>query len=162
MTWWRLCEALYNETWPEIMSDDHDIFTDHPRAMDGLRLRVDFSNRYLNSVVPSGPVSMLEIMIGMARWMEFNTSLVSDPEMVAAMFWQMVQNIHLDHLPDTEWEPGFSIYEVGEAVRKIKERDYLPNGDGGFFPRYTWPDCGDVRTMTLWEQMQGWLVEHYR
>jgi len=129
---------------------------DDNREKDGIDLREEFSrmsnrrefNQYLN-----GPCTMLEMLIALAKRLNYT---LYDPlygDELDRWFWSMVENL------------GLSFDLRGEGLRKnemildrLLDRTYLYNGRGGLFPLMS--SRGDQRTVEIWYQMQYWIKEN--
>lgn len=122
---------------------------DGNRAEDGLNLRYQFS---LQSDIPdaevliTGPCSVLEMMIALALYEE---SIMHDPKIgdrTAQWFWRMVVNLGLGGMTDVR----FDRYEVKDAIYRLLNREYEPDGRGGLF---TIKNCRhDLRNVEIWTQ----------
>lgn len=122
---------------------------DSNRANDGVDLRYQFA---LYSDIPNaetlitGPCSVLEMMIALATNEE---RLMHNPKLgnrTAHWFWRMVVNLGLGGMSDVL----FNRYEAKEAINKLLQRKYEPDGRGGLF---TIKECSyDLRNVEIWTQ----------
>lgn len=135
---------------------------DKNRAMDGLQLRVDFMNEHgvLGSSEERGPCSMFEFLIGLARRMSFLMGSEDNPHRTAHYFWAMIENIGLKVVSDDYWHSRHGEFRVEDAVNRILDRTYDPDGQGSLFPLRGLRPGEDVRTMEIWYQMQLWLGQN--
>lgn len=132
---------------------------DNNRANDGLRLRVEFMERYgvQGSSENRGPCTMLEFLIGLAGRMAFIMGEEGNPLHTSHYFWKMIGNLRLGKLDDDRYLQLNGEFFVNEAVDRVLYRTYDPDGSGGLFPLQH-PDK-DQRTVEIWYQMQQWLLE---
>lgn len=123
---------------------------DDNRAKDGEALRNEYGYRF------GGPCSVLEMMIGLARRIE--TDIMGDPNDVDHTdfwFWKMVENLGLLVYSDR----NFKYDSVNYIIRRLIERKYKADGNGGLFP-LKYPE-EDQRNVEIWFQMCEWLNENY-
>lgn len=129
---------------------------DENRAEDGIDLRYRFSrSQWLDD--PPGiiigclegpPCSVLEMMIGLANRCE--EDYMDDPaygNRTSQWFWEMVTNLDLGSMVDTRYDREY----VDEAVSKLLNRKYDPDGRGGLFRVRHCPQ--DMRHMEIWRQL---------
>lgn len=131
--------------------------TDRNRVMDGLDLRTLFcQEREIPSEhIPQmrqslGPCSFLEVLIGLSKRLAFAAG--GDPRNWA---WQLVENLELHKFPDPITRR--KARDVQEILGACVQREYHPNGLGGFFP-LAWAD-EDQREVELWYQMSAYIRE---
>lgn len=122
---------------------------DSNRADDGVDLRYQFalySDIQNAEARITGPCSVLEMMIALATNEE---RLMHNPKIgdrTAHWFWRMVVNLGLGGMTDSR----FDRYEVKNAVYKLLNREYAPDGNGGLF---TIKNCRhDLRDVEIWTQ----------
>lgn len=139
-----------------------DILMDKNRAMDGLQLRVDFmeENGVLGSSEERGPCSMFEFLIGLAKRMSFLMGSEGNPHRTAHYFWVLIDNVGLKNASDDYWHSHKGELRVDDAVHRILDHTYEPDGSGGLFPLQGLRRGDDVRTMEIWYQMQLWLGQN--
>ena len=139
----------------------HDIeFTwfipyDDNRADDGIQLRRRYALAHddvsLSRYIP-GPCSVLEMMVALAIRCE--ETIMDDTALgdrTGQWFWGMVHNIGLSPMIDSEFDRNF----VDEAVARLLNREYEPDGRGGLF---TVKRCThDMRTVEIWRQLSWYL-----
>lgn len=121
---------------------------DANRLQDGADLRLDFSEG--RDLVRLPCVSTLEVLIGIARRLEFQTS-------TDASKWAM--NL-LENLELTAYRGRLAtrqVEEVDEILENLIWRRYQADGTGGFFP-LAWPE-EDQRQVEIWYQMAAYLNE---
>lgn len=156
-SYWILMKDLYKRKFYPIV--DHD----ENRAMDGMELR----EQYLSSIgfvkyydIP-GDCTVLEMLIGLAQRMDFETSDPLDEnycDRTAFWFWEMLDNLGLIEFDDESYvELEGQIY-VDAIVDELLERRYSPNGAGGLFPLQRARQ--DQRKVELWYQMCAYLAEN--
>lgn len=137
---------------------------DDNRATDGEQLRLQYRydcHRNEHIKLPDGPCSVLEMMIGLSRRMDFALSTPEDDrDHSARYFWEMVKNIGLDQFDDDHYAELYGREQVRHILDSFLARGYCSNGEGGLFPlRYR---VGDQREMELWYQMNAYIAERYK
>lgn len=143
----KLLKQLFTKEFVWIIPNDDN------RMEDGKDLRVEFISREgLGEVDPNWMqlgCSVLELMIGLARHLEFMGGGEADQ-----WFWQLVENLGLSKFNDKRRYPRGHIDEILDSVIW---RTYNPNGLGGFFPLQN-PDEDQTR-VELWYQLCSYVNE---
>ena len=128
---------------------------DDNRADDGVNLRRKFAlarhdmelMRYI-----LGPCSVLEMMVALAVRCEktiTDDALLGDR--TGQWFWGMIRNLGLSSMRDSQFDRDY----VDEAVARLLNREYEPDGRGGLF---TVKHCDrDMRTVEIWIQLSWYL-----
>lgn len=153
-SYWLLAKDLHCK---EFISD---VPHDENRAYDGLELREEYLEQ---SGLPEyatieGGCSMLEMMIGLARRMAFETS---DPEDNSEIdkscywFWEMIDNLGLMKYDDESYVDRKGQLYVPFILDNLVRRDYDPDGAGGLFPLRNCKE--NQRRVELWYQMSAYL-----
>lgn len=127
---------------------------DDNRLVDGLDLRLEFLQEAEapNDLSPEtfGPVSVLEVLIGLSRRMAFVAE--GDAEVWA---WQFLGNLELHKMSDPLSRREAA--QVDEILESLIWRTYNIDGTGGFFP-LTKPE-EDQTQVELWYQMCAYVEE---
>jgi len=130
------------------------IANDNNRIQDARELRHDyFREQRIKPYVDVdilGPISVLEVMIGLSRRASFMTD---DPP--GEWAWQLLCNLGLDRYSgriSRRWAN-----EIDEILDILIWRQYSEAGQGGFFP-LAWPQQ-DQRDVELWWQLSAYLAE---
>lgn len=133
---------------------------DSNRGMDGMQLRVEFMQMHgpYGSATNRGPCTMLELLIALARRMSFLMYGNNNRHRTEYYFWMLLNNLRLTKLTDDRWEYLNGDFYVEDAVGRLLNRFYDPNGEGGLYP-LRHPSC-DQREVEIWYQMQAWLGEN--
>lgn len=135
------------------------ISRDENRAEDGVDLRYRFALtnghgdssdavlKYLD-----GPCSVLEMMVALSIRCE--ETIMDDPDVgdrTSQWFWGMIVNLGLGSMTDDR----FDKWKVENAVNKLLDRQYDPDGKGGLFRI---KNCNrDMRTAEIWYQLCWYL-----
>lgn len=133
----------------------YSIPKDENRAADGIGLRRRFAStkdygdlsEYLG-----GPCSVLEMMVALAIRCEEN--IMDDPgigDRTKQWFWEMIANLGLNGMYDSIFDRRV----VEDAVARLLNREYEPDGRGGLF-RVRHCDT-DLRTVEIWYQLCWYL-----
>lgn len=123
---------------------------DENRALDGIELRREYEE-YARMAAPSGPCSILEVLIGLARRMAYITydPDLSDEDQLSLWFWEMIDNLDINPLRGAD-----------SNMMKILcwiERRFDKNGEGSPFPlRFS---RKNQKRVELWYQMQAYILE---
>jgi hypothetical protein len=135
---------------------------DRNRATDGLKLREEWSRD--NGGIgadrfPGKPCSVLEMMVALARRIEYNVHDDQHGDRTAKLFWEMIQNLGLKEFTDKD--PGSQTYTRNNEriLDEFMARDYASNGKGGLFP-LKFPK-ENQRNVEIWYQMASWIEENY-
>lgn len=130
---------------------------DENRAKDGLELRKIFASESGIDKSEIGidwkPCSCLEMMIAIARRIEFEIVAVPGSEDVPRWFWMFMHNLGLDP-SDAGCE---DLVYVDSRISRWLQRKYQRDGKGGIF--VVSDDYFDMRKMTIWKQMNAVLNE---
>ena len=136
----------------------YSIPMDQNRAEDGIDLRYRFALRH-NECSPEiimnvldGPCSVLEMMIALAIRCEEN--IMDDPhrgDRTGQWFWGMIVNLGLGAMTDKIFDKQV----VDNAIQRLLDRTYEPNGKGGLFTIYKCPK--DLRMVEIWYQLSWYL-----
>lgn len=140
------------------------IYNDRNRAMDGLELRMQFvtdcpEKGYSHNdafLYLTNPCSMLEMMAALAIRCEDH--IMWDPEAgdrTGLWFYTMINNMGLAGMVDG----AFDELTVEEAVDRVVNHTYAPNGEGGLFQVEN-PDL-DMRYIEIWYQLNRYLNQVY-
>lgn len=128
---------------------------DGNRADDGIRLRYRFAKQYRGiysaDLYLEGPCSVLEMMVALA--LRGEETIMDDPllgDRTGQWFWSMITNMGLGSMVDERFDEEIA----GEAVYRMMNREYEPNGKGGLFT----VDRGlDLREVEIWYQFMWHL-----
>lgn len=164
-----LCDQMNaNEGYLLLAKDLHEmeflanVPHDENRAEDGIALRFEFFELYpeFEGEALDGPCSMLEMLVALARRMNFILMDSDRPkELSARYFWVMIENAGLLPFSDEKYVALGGYYRVEEILWKINDRNYDPDGQGGYFPLRN--PAEDQRTVELWYQMHAYINENY-
>jgi hypothetical protein len=142
----NLLKALFHKEFVWFVANDDN------RAVDGKDLRGEFLQaerlQDVGDFLDIG-CSMFEMLIGLARRLQFETDGT-----VREWFWHLIKNASLEKFTD---EGPLPIDRVDDILDRLIWRTYNPDGIGGLFPR-TRPE-EDQRSIELWYQMSGYLLE---
>lgn len=125
---------------------------DDNRQVDGLDVRVQWMEQR-NARGLQGPVSFLEMLVGLTRRANFLRDELSPKE------WgqELINNLDLDQM----WDP-LSQRKRQKSIKIVEGvvwRTYRRDGHGGLFP-LTRPRY-DQRKVELWYQLNAYVMEHY-
>lgn len=152
-----LLSCLFKEEFYSILGNDDD------RGADGKVLRSEFGNAagYDEDDVEdyiSGPCRMLEMLIGLARRMAFDTAENKHHDKSVKWFWELISNLGLDGLTDDKFFQLGGNDIVRKKIRKLLDRKYSKKGKGGLFPLKKTEI--DQRKVEIWYQMSAYLAEN--
>lgn len=121
---------------------------DDNRILDGLEIRSTWEA--LNGDVGGFPCSVLEVLLGLSRRLEFTVGGTS-----RGWAWQLVLNLGCERLYDP-----LGVHKAERALEifhNLVWRTYAPDGTGGFFPLQD-PD-EDQTQIEIWYQMAAYIGE---
>lgn len=135
---------------------------DHNRVVDGLRLRDEFKAETRgNFKVKTGPCSFLEMLIALARRLEFDVMQESKyGDRTVDWFWMFIENMGMSQATNEMWNLTWERY-VSRRLGKIQRKTYTRNGTGGLFVVNEHPD-EDLRQIDIWWQLMWWVDENLR
>lgn len=145
-TYWILLKHLYTKEFVWLIPNDDN------RLEDGKDLRSEFLE--IEDANPPQDwldlgCSMLEMLIGLARRMAFETD--RDPR---DCFWELIVNLKLDQ--STDMRP-LSASTINFVLDTVIWRTYRSNGAGGLFPLKK--PKQDQRDVELWYQLSAYILE---
>lgn len=159
-TYWLLARDLHERDFTSVLARDEN------RAADGMALREDyfydstFPSEEFDDVICREHASVLEVMVALARRMDFEMSDPDDPsDRTSEFFFAMLENLGLDAYDDDHYVECDGFRNVRLALDILIQREYEPDGRGGLFP-LTCPD-DDQRDVEIWYQMMAYLQENY-
>jgi len=128
---------------------------DDNRLADGMELRAEFAhlhNASRTGMNRLGPCSFIEVLIGLSRRLAFVAGGTA-----RRWAWQLLVNLHLEKM----WDhlSGSKRHAALQIMNTVIQRDYAPNGEGGFFPM-AW-DERDQRQVELWYQLNAYVEEQH-
>ena len=144
--YWDLMRILFRTEFHFVVNRDRN------RAEEGRELREDFFREAYLKPDPhwmSLPVSILEVLIAMARRAHFETN-----QPVKDWFWEMLTNLGLDEFRQVSKSDEDVIEDI---LYRFIWRQYEPSGHGGIFP-LRWPRR-DQREIEIWYQFCDYLEE---
>ena len=133
---------------------------DSNRIQDAQELRADLIAEMdldHTMVRPFGNVSLLEVMIAIAN----RLGQITGDEDTAFWFWEMVSNLVLDGIDDTEFwsDPEGYEAEILDRADDVININYDRDGLGGLFLLREGVAPQDMRDTELWYQMQYYANE---
>jgi hypothetical protein len=147
-TYWDILRLMYNTEFVWLIPNDDN------RLADGLDLRSEFlcARRGARVLDASrfGPCSVLEVMIGLSRRVEFLAGGTAE-----GWAWQMLCNLELHKYLDPL--SRYKTRRAEELLHSLVWRTYDQDGSGGFFP-LAWPKA-DQTKVELWYQMSAYVEE---
>lgn len=136
-----------------VMNSSNTVDNDHNRLADGMDLRAEFTNVVnvgRTDMLELGPVSFLEVLIGLSKRLEFSAG-GSAP----GWAWHLLDNLELRRMSDPLSDAKKR--RVRDILDACIWRNYQPDGTGGFFP-LAFPDEDQTR-IEIWYQLHAFLEE---
>lgn len=166
-SWWILAKTLHSRKFYALVAHDEN------RAYDGLDLREEYLSKTgapdYATVFPDetdGECSVFEMLIGLARRMEFETDDPyvydgdeRDRRTTGYWFWVMLDNLDLTRFSDQEYADNAeeAVSYIDWIVDRLLDRRYSANGEGGLFPLN---HCHENQCkVEIWYQMSAYLME---
>lgn len=129
---------------------------DDNRRLDGMALRDEFADEFVYTISDTEefPCSVLEMIIGVAKRLEFQTN-----EDYKHWIKVLLTNLQLYSFTDTDYYDCGGFADVRIVLHNLVERRYTRDGIGSLFPvkRSNY----DNAEIEIWYQMQYWLHENY-
>lgn len=159
-------EPEYSMLWQKLHDMDFVwiVDRDENRAEDGKYLRYIFTIDTLNEAeveeidqILSGPCSVLEFLVGLARRIEDDIMESVDLEnRTYRWFHEMVGNLGLLKYDNKHYSDG----EIDAIVHRFMSRKYSKNGHGNIF--WVGHFSGPLfSSLEIWSQMQAYFLENY-
>lgn len=133
---------------------------DSNRYEDGIDLRYrfaeenDISDWEVSNGLGQRECSMLEMMIALALRCEVHIMADDDiGDRTSSWFWTMTISSGMIAASDRNWDE----YIADRSVKRIRDRTYLANGDGGLFRIHSF--YPDMRRLEIWDQAMAYLNE---
>lgn len=150
-THWALLKQLYTKEFVWVIANDDN------RLEDGRDLRLEFLQeaniQNADSEWLSLGCSMLEMLIGLARRLNFETDAS-----VGEWFWKMMYNLNLSDYTDEAGLAGdYSEQDIDNILDELIWRTYDPDGRGGLFPLEDAEE--DQRDVEIWYQQSAYVIE---
>ncbi len=158
-SYWILAKELHERKFYSLVPHDEN------RALDGMELREEYLRdcNYPKYVDILGDCSVLEMLIGLARRMEFEMTdpfdLENTMDRTSYWFWEMLDNLGLTKYTDSAYADlkDEAIVYVDWIVDNLLKRKYEPNGNGGLFPLHDFHE--NQCNVEIWYQMAAYLAE---
>lgn len=150
-SFWGLAKKLYTTPFLWFIHNDDNRFEDGKmlryRFLDETGYSLDDPYR----LFLDRDCSVLEMLIALAERAGFESS-----GSTIEWFWRFMHNLELDRYCDLLWEISIE-EEVEEAIHRVIQRTYSPDGTGGLFPLRRADH--DQRRVELLYQMSAYLIE---
>lgn len=146
-TYWKLFRQLFKTEFVWFVPNDDN------RAVDGRELRFEWASQvdvHVDQNWAELGCSFLEMMIGIARRLEFMTEADS-----TYWFWHLVGNLGLLGHNDRS---AFLVKDVDNRTSAVIQRTYDCHGNGGLFPLRRTDE--DQRKVEIWRQLNMYLIEN--
>jgi hypothetical protein len=158
--YWILMRDLHSKKFVSFIPHDEN------RAFDGLELREDYYREmwyppYETIDGADGECTVLEMLIGLARRIDFETTDPYDDDgtdKTVYWFWEMIDNLGLIKFDDESYVELGGFHYVHSIIDSFVKRKYKRNGYGGLFPLEK--SHKDQRKIEIWYQMSAYLNEH--
>ena len=139
---------------------------DDNRGEDGKQLRDRFVDeeglqtlslgQWTRLDIPTGPCTVLEMLIGLSYRLEFETEQSQWEKTTDEWFWILIDNLGLLGIYSRE---NLSAGDVHSIVKIFLDRRYGSDGSGGLFPLKD--PQKDQRRVEIWYQMSAYVIENY-
>ncbi len=153
----NLAKDLHHRKFYSLVSHDEN------RASDGQELREYYMREinYPKYLELEGECSVLEMLIGLARRMDFETNNPYDingpKDKTTYWFWEMIDNLGLMKFSDDVYYQNGGANKVDKILDRFLNRRYSKDGTGGLFPLDN--PRRDQREVEIWYQMNSYLAE---
>ena len=157
-SYWLIAKDLHRKAFTYIVEHDEN------RASDGIELREEYLHEvnYPRYVSIDGECSVLEMLIALARRLDFETSDPYDTtdifDRTSYWFWELMDNLGLIVFSDDVYVEYEGMTQVDRIVDILLNREYEEDGSGGgLFPLNYYSE--DQRDVEIWYQMNAYLAE---
>lgn len=133
---------------------------DENRMSDGAALRTEFLNsegidEEYSYVFDGLEVSVLEVLIGIAKRVEYQVGNGMDIDRTNERFWLLLRNLGIEKYSADNYKP----LNIREKVNIWMKRKFKSNGAGSIFPLKN--PSGDQRKCEIWVQMNAYVWENW-
>lgn len=137
---------------------------DDNRGADGTHLRSVFleevGQTWFISLPRTHNCTVLEMLIGLAYRLEFETAQSKWEKTVSEWFWILIDNLGLICCDNDAYFTNSKIgSDVPETIGRMLSREYEADGEGGLFPLKN--PKKDQRRIEIWYQMTSYILENY-
>lgn len=163
----KLCYLLYSRRFTWFIPNDDN------RCQDGIELRETFLdqnpkdrdyNTDATDLFMQRECSVLEVLVGIAKRIDFIMYDQNQEELTAKWFAMMVTNLGLQIYTDEKYNsyalPSEVEAQINEVVYNWLERRYDDLGTGSIFPLKKAPRL-TMRRTEIWMQMQAYIQENF-
>jgi hypothetical protein len=163
-----LCDLVENDGYLRLLEKLHSIEFyslvphDDNRSADGEKLReifIDELGPQAHSFLPKNGCSVLEMMIGVAKRLEFDLCGSFYEKSSTEWFWVLIDNLGFSDFSDQFYDIDMRDLAETEMVKCLLERRYSKSGEGSLFPLKKTKK--DMRNVEIWYQMSEWIIENY-
>lgn len=151
-----LCRKLFETPFQVIVPNDDN------RVGDAKELRIEYMDDMgpVSSLECPVEANCLELLVALARRMDFVINDMSGSDGVPSCFWEMIENLGLGDCTDEAYEGYLSDRKMSMAITRWVQRRIGFNGKHGLFPLRV-SNGVDQRREELWYQMMAYLIENY-
>jgi len=136
---------------------------DDNRGEDGKQLRKKFENEEKGpqslSLSLNKPCTVLEMLIGLAYRLEFESANSHWEKTPGEWFWVLLDNLGLGWYDNKMFIQMKGATEINQKVGVFLDRHYKSDGSGGLFPLKE--PQKDQRRIEVWYQMSAYIMENY-
>lgn len=154
-SYWILAKELHHKEFRYIVANDDN------RAADGEYLRKEYisGNPRMDINHLNMPCSVFEMLVALARRMDFELSDLDNRDRTHKYFWELIDNLGLMEFTDEEYSYRQASLSVDSILEIFLNREYRQDGRGGLFPLKN--PSKDQRKVELWYQMNAYINENY-
>jgi len=136
---------------------------DYNRGADGQYLRsifLDEVGHTWSTSLPEMECSLLEMLIGLANRLEFETAQSKWEKSPNEWFWILIDNLDLSGCTNDAYIKSECVCKkIDEICDRLLSRGYEYDGNGGLFPLKD--PKKDQRRVEIWYQMSAYVMENY-
>jgi hypothetical protein len=136
---------------------------DDNRGEDGKQLRERFEDEEGGpqglSLSHDKPCTGLEMLIGLAYRLEFESANSRWEKTPSEWFWILLDNLGLGWCDNEHFRQMKNTDEIHEKIGIFLDRHYKSDGSGGLFPLRE--PRKDQRRIEVWYQMSAYIMENY-
>lgn len=150
-----LLETLYHTEFYSLVPNDDN------RGEDGLDLRNEYDKIFDGSAMdpPFVSSSMLEMLIGLSKRLEFESLESRWEKRPNEWFWVLINNLGIDFREATDYSEYDYRERIVQTLDNLLARRYKSNGEGGLFPLKN--PRNDQKRVEIWYQMSEYTLENY-
>ena len=149
-----LLDTLYGMKFIAVIDRDNNRIADGAALRDEFMSEEDIDRAYMFEF-DDMDVSVLEVLLGIARRMEYQITNGMDVDRTNERFWLLLRNLDIEKYTADNYKP----LNIREKIDNWMKRKFRKDGFGSIFPLQKPED--DQRKCEIWIQMNRYVWENW-